>query len=146
MSNSIIGGFNNTATNTNTIVVGQGSIGVSGSIGVCGSIGMTGSIGANGTGGPGSGAYQITDWKEEMQEKYNNRFIIKTDYDAMDFSPINLITDTHEVRVSKDTTNTNREYRFIPKSMSNIVNETDLFIQTLIVMIRDEKITNIING
>lgn len=54
----------------------------------------------------------------------------------MDFSPINLITDT----------TTDREYKFIPKSMSNIVNETDKFIQTLIVMIRDEKLDNIING
>jgi hypothetical protein len=136
MSNSIIGGFNNTATNTNTIIVGQGSIGVSGSIGVCGSIGMAGSIGANGTGGPGSGAYQITDWKEELMKKYNNRFTIKTDYDSMTFAPTNVITDT----------NTNKEYKFTPKSISNIVNETDLFIQALITIIRDEKLDNIING
>jgi hypothetical protein len=130
-SQSIIGGSNNTVTNTNTIVAGSQN-----SAGTCGSIGFGGIIGANGTGGPGSGAYQITDWKEEMQEKYNNRFIIKTDYDAMTFAPTNIITDT----------NTNREYIFIPTNMSNIVKETDKFIQTLIVMIRDEKLDNIING
>jgi hypothetical protein len=122
--NSIIGGYKNIVT------------GSQGSIGVCGSIGFGGIIGTNGTGGPGSGAYQITDWKEELQKKYNNRFIIKTDYDAMTLAPTNLITDN----------NTNREYIFIPTNMSNIVNETDKFIQTLIVMIRDEKLTHIFNG
>jgi hypothetical protein len=130
-SQSIIGGSNNTITGY------QGSIvaGSQNSAGTCGSIGIAGTIGAQGTAGP-AGAWQITDWKEELQEKYNNRFTIKTEYDAMDFSPINLITDT----------NTNREYRFIPTNMSNIVKETDKFIQTLIVMIRDEKLDNIING
>ena len=132
--NSIIGGYNNTATNTNTIIVGQGSIGVSGSIGICGSIGMTGSIGSNSTSGPAG--FQITDWKEELMKKYNNRFTIETDYDSMSFAPTNLITDT----------NTNKEYKFTPKSISNIVNETDLFIQALITIIRDEKLDNIING
>jgi hypothetical protein len=122
--NSIIAGYNNIVTGSQN------------SIGTCGSIGFGGTIGANGTGGPGSGAYQITDWKEEMQKKYHNRFIIKTDYDAMTFAPTNIIIDN----------TTNREYIFIPKNMSNIVKETDKFIQTLIVMIRDEKLDNIING
>lgn len=126
-SNTIIGGCNNTVTSTcSSIVGGQGSIGVSGSFGVCGSIGATGTVG-----------YQsIIDWKEEIMKKYNNRFIIKTDYDTMSFAPTNTITDTK----------TNKEYEFKPKNISNIVEETDLFIQALITIIRDEKLENIING
>jgi hypothetical protein len=110
------------------------NISTSGSIGVQGSIGMTGSIGAQGTSGPGG--FQITDWKEELMKKYNNRFIIKTDYDTMTFAPTNIITDTK----------TNKEYEFKPSEMSDMVNETDLFIQALITIIRDEKITHIFNG
>lgn len=135
--NSIIGGCNNTVTSTSSsIIIGQGSIGISGSIGTCGSIGIGGSIGAQGTAGPGSGAWQITDWKEELMKKYNNRFTIETDYDAMSFAPNNIITDTK----------TNKEYEFKPQSISNIVEETDLFIQALITIIRDEKLNTIING
>jgi hypothetical protein len=135
-SNTIIGGYNNTVTSTcSSIIGGQGSIGANNqwlpiASGVCGS------IGAQGTSGPGSGAYQITDWKEDIMNKYNNRFIIKTDYDAMTFAPTNIITDTK----------TNKEYKFTPKSISNIVEETDLFIQALITIIRDEKLTHIFNG
>ena len=117
----------------NTIKGTSGSIGIQGSIGTQGSIGITG---AQGTGGPGSGAYQITDWKEDIMKKYHNRFIIKTDYDTMSFAPNNIIKDTK----------TNKEYEFKPQSISNIVNETDQFIQALITIIRDEKLNTIING
>ena len=129
-SQSIIGGSNNTVTGYQVSIVA----GSQNSAGTCGSIGIAGTIGAQGTAGPAG--YQITDWKEELQQKYNNRFTIETKYDAMTFAPTNLITDT----------TTNREYIFIPTNISNIVNETDKFIQTLIVMIRDEKLDNIING
>lgn len=125
-SNTIIGGCNNITSTCSSIIGGQGSIGVSGSIGMTGSIGATGTVG-----------YQsIIDWKEEIMKKYNNRFIIKTDYDTMSFAPTNTITDTK----------TNKEYEFKPKNISNIVEETDLFIQALITIIRDEKLENIING
>ena len=131
---SIIGGCNNTATSTcSSIIGGQGPIGTCGSIGIGGSIGTCGSIGT--TGSVGYQGY-MTDWKEDIQKKYHNRFIIKTDYDTMSFAPTNIITDNR----------TNKEYEFTPKSMSNIVEETDLFIQALITIIRDEKITDIFNG
>lgn len=139
-SQSIIVGSNNTVTGyQGSIVTGSQNL-----AGTCGSIAIGGTIGAQGTAGPAG--YQITDWKEELQKKYHNRFIIRTEYDAVDFSPTNIITDTHEVRVSKDTTTNNREYKFIPTNRSNIVKETDKFIQTLIIMIRDEKLDKIING
>lgn len=117
---SIIGGCNNTATSTcSSIIGGQGPIGT------CGSIGTQGQAG-----------YQIIDWKENIQKKYNNRFIIQTDYDTMSFAPTNIITDTR----------TNKEYEFKPNNISDIMNETDKFIQGLIIEIRDEKITTIFNG
>jgi len=50
-------------------------------------------------------------------------------------------------------TNSNKQYKFtsIPNLltytyMSNIMNETDRFIKELIITIRDEKITQVING
>ena len=123
MSNkTIMGGCNNTVTSTcSSIIGGQ----VSTTLGTCGSIGTQGQAG-----------YQIADWKEDIMKKYNNRFTIETEYDAMSFAPTNIITDT----------NTNKEYKFKPKSISNIVNELDLFIQELITIIRDEKLTHIFNG
>lgn len=121
-SNTIMGGCNNIVTSTcSSIIGGQNSISTCGSIGI--------------NGGPNPRGYQITDWKEDIMNKYHNRFIIKTDYDSMSFAPTNIITDTK----------TNKEYEFTPKSMYNIVEETDQFIQALITIIRDEKITNIIN-
>jgi hypothetical protein len=119
--NSIIAGYNNTATITcSSIIGGQNSIST------CGSIGINGGTNPRG--------YQITDWKEDLQKKYP-RFIIKTDYDTMSFAPTNIITDTK----------TNKEYEFTPKSMSNIVEETEQFIQRLIITIRDEKLNTLIN-
>ena len=124
-------------------------------IGTCGSIGSQGSIGTTGLQGT-----QITDWKEDMMKKYP-RFTITTEYDAMTFAPINIIIDTHEVRVSKevvkkkkwwqrkknkDTNNTRQEYKFKPSNISDIMNETEQFIQGLIVTIREDKINTIING
>jgi hypothetical protein len=99
-----------------------------------GSRGQAGITGHQGTSGPGG--YQITDWKEDIQKKYNNRFIIKTNYDSMSFAPTNIITDTK----------TNKEYEFKPNSISNIVEETDQFIKELITIIRDEKLNTLING
>jgi 23S rRNA maturation-related 3'-5' exoribonuclease YhaM len=98
-----------------------------------GSRGQAGITGHQGTSGPGG--YQITDWKEDIQKKYNNRFIIKTDYDTMSFAPTNIITDTK----------TNKEYEFKPSNISDIMNETDRYIQQLIITIRDKKINDIIN-
>ena len=90
------------------------------------------------TGHPGPGGYQITDWKDELMKKYP-QFTIKTEYDAMTFAPTNTIIDNR----------TGEEYKLTPSNISNmsdIINETDLFIQKLIITIRDEKITTIING
>jgi hypothetical protein len=133
MSNTItpiIGGINNISIGT------CGSIGAQGSIGTCGSIGIGSTVGITGLQGTaGPRGYQITDWKEDMMKKYP-RFTIKTDYDTMSFAPTNIITDTR----------TNKEYEFTPQSISNIVEETDLFIKQLIVTIREDKINNIING
>ncbi len=121
---SIIGGSNNTVTNTcSSIIGGQRSINT------CGSISIGGSIGTQGQAG------YLTDWKDDMMKKYPN-FTIKTEYDTFSFVPTNIITDNK----------TNKEYKFTPQSISNIVEETEKFIQTLITTIRDEKITNIING
>jgi len=121
------------SSTSNKTIITQGSIGSIGSVGSPGIKIHGSSTGYQGTSGPGG---WITDWREDIMNKYHNRFIIKTDYDTMSFTPTNIIIDTK----------TNKEYKFIPNSMSNIVNETDLFIQTLITTIRDEKITNIING
>ena len=87
-----------------------------------------------GTSGPGG---YMTDWKEDMMKKYP-QFTIKIEYEPMNnyIDPIHVIIDKI----------TNEEYKFKPSNMSNIMNETDLFIQGLIVTIRDEKITTIING
>jgi hypothetical protein len=115
-----MGGCNNIVTSTCSSVIGQNSIST------CGSIGINGGTNPRG--------YQITDWKEDLQKKYP-RFIIKTDYDTMSFAPTNIITDTK----------TNKEYEFTPKSMSNIVEETEQFIQRLIITIRDEKLNTLIN-
>jgi hypothetical protein len=130
MSNkTIMGGCNNIVTNTcSSIIGGQ----VSTTLGTCGSIAIGGTIGAQGTAGPAG--YQIKDWKEDIMNKYP-RFIIKTDYDTMSFAPTNIITDT----------NTNKEYEFKPQSISNIVEETEQFIQSLIIIIRDEKLNDIFN-
>lgn len=85
------------------------------------------------TSGPSA---MITDWKEELMRKYNNRFIIKAEYDSKTMAPNNIIIDN----------NTNKEYKFKPKSIFDIMNETDNYIKQLIISIRDHKITNIINA
>ena len=129
MSNTItpiIGGINNISIGT------CGSIGAQGSIGTCGSIGIGGITGHQGTAGPGG---YMTDWKEDMMKKYP-RFTIKTEYDVMTFSPTNIIIDN----------NTQKEYKFKPQFTSDIMNETEQFIQGLIITIRDEKINDIFNG
>jgi len=94
--------------------------------------GSGGVAGHQGTAGPGG---WITDWKEDMMKKYP-RFTIKTEYDDKTFSPTNIIIDNR----------TNEEYKFKPQFTSDIMNETEQFIQGLIITIRDEKITTIING
>ena len=91
-----------------------------------------GSTGLQGTAGPAG--YQITDWKVELRKKYP-RFTIKTEYDFMTFAPTNTIIDN----------NNNIEYKFKPQSMSDIMNETDSYIQQLIIKIREDKITDIID-
>ena len=94
--------------------------------------GQAGTTGHQGTSGPQG---YMTDWEEDMMKKYP-RFTIKTEYDAMTFSPTNIIIDNR----------TNEEYKFKPQFTSNIMNETDQFIQGLIITIREDKINNIING
>ena len=120
----IIGGINNKVINTCGSIVG----GINKT-----STGITGTTGLQGSSGPGG---WITDWKEDMMKKYP-RFTIKTEYDDKTFSPTNnIIIDNR----------TNEEYKFKPQFTSDIMNETEQFIQGLIITIRDEKITTIING
>lgn len=97
-----------------------------------------GSRGQGGSSRPGS-----LDWKEMVENKYNNRFTITNEYDSTDLSTKCIIIDT----------NSNKQYKFTSQPnlltytyMSNIMNETEQFIQGLIIKIRDEKITTIING
>jgi len=104
-----------------------------------GSRGQGGIKGHQGSSSGSAGGYQITDWKEDIMNKYHNRFTIKTEYDTvtMTFNPIPVVIDN----------NTNKLYKINHTSGSyNIMNETDRFIQQLIITIRDEKITQVING
>jgi hypothetical protein len=98
-----------------------------------GSGGQAGITGYQGTSGPGG--FQITDWKEELMKKYP-RFNIKTEYDDMTFAPTSIIIDKR----------TGKEYKLKPSNISDIMNETDRYIQGLIITIRDEKINTLING
>ena len=109
---------------TNTSIV-TGSIGVTGSTGIGGSTGLTGSTGYQG--------FQITDWKEDMMRKYP-RFTIKTEYDVMTFSPTSIIIDK----------TTNKEYKYKATNVTYIVDETEQFIQSLVIILRDQKINNIL--
>jgi len=124
-----VGGYSNIAIGT------CGSVGIPGSVGTCGSTGIGGPVGSKGISGKaGPAGFQITDWKDDLMKKYNNRFFIKTEYDVMTFAPTNIIIDT----------NTNKDYKFKPSNMSDMANETDHFIQGLIILIRDNKINNIL--
>lgn len=105
-----------------------------------GSGGQAGITGYQGTSGPGG--FQITDWKEDLQKKYP-RFTIT--YDDMSFAPISIIIDKR----------TGKEYKLTPSNISDIIlklnpnltmNETDRYIQGLIITIREDKINTIING
>ena len=101
-----------------------------------GSTGQAGITGHQGTSGPG--AFQITDRKEELMRKYP-QFTIKIEYEPMlnYIDPIHVVTDNR----------TNKEYKIKhTTNQSNIMNETEQFIQGLIIKIRDEKITQVING
>ena len=109
---------------------------------IYGSGGHGGSSGHGGT--SGSGGFQITDWKDELMRKYP-QFTIKIEYEPM----LNYIDPIHIIIDNK----TNKEYKMKPNlqvtlstTMSNIMNETEQFIQGLIIKIRDEKITQVING
>lgn len=93
----------------------------------------TGQAGYQGTSGPGG--FQITDWKEDIQKKYP-RFTITTEYDDMSFATISIIIDKR----------TGKKYKLKPSNISDIMNETEQFIQGLIITIREDKINNIING
>ena len=116
---------------TNTSIV-TGSIGVTGSTGIGGSTGLTGSTGYQ-TGSTGYQGFQITDWKEDMMRKYP-RFTIKTEYDVMTFSPTSIIIDK----------TTNKEYKYKATNVTYIVDETEQFIQSLVIILRDQKINNIL--
>jgi hypothetical protein len=115
-----------------------------GSGGHGGSTGWSGNGLSSHGGTSGSGGYQITDWKDELMRKYP-QFTIKIEYEPM----LNYIDPIHIIIDNK----TNKEYKMKPNlqvtlstTMYNIMNETEQFIQGLIIKIRDEKITNIING
>ena len=101
-----------------------------------GSTGQAGITGHQGTSGPGG--FQITDWKDELMRKYP-QFTIKIEYEPMlnYIDPIHVVTDNR----------TNKQYKIKhTTNQSNIMNETEQFIQELIIRIRDEKITQVING
>ena len=96
-----------------------------------------GSTGHGGTSGPG--AFQITDWKEELMRKYT-QFTIKIEYEPT------LLKYIDQIPVVTDN-RTNKQYKIKhTTNQSNIMNETEQFIQELIITIRDEKITQVING
>ena len=82
------------------------------------------------TSGPSA---MITDWKEELMKKYP-RFTIKTEYNSKTMAPNNIVIDN----------NTNIEYKFKAQSIYDIMNETEQFIQQLIISIRDQKINKIL--
>ena len=101
-----------------------------------GSGGQAGITGHQGTSGPG--AFQITDWKDELMRKYP-QFTIKIEYEPM----LNYIDPIHVIIDNR----TNKQYKIKhTTNQSNIMNETEQFIQGLIIKIRDEKITKVING
>ena len=93
-----------------------------------------GSGGQQGTSGPGG---YMTDWKEDIQKKYP-QFTIKIEYELMNnyIDPIHVIIDKI----------TNEEYKLKHSNRSNWIYETEQLIQELIITIRDEKITQVING
>ena len=70
-----------------------------------GSRGQGGIKGHQGSSSGSAGGYQITDWKEDIMNKYHNRFTIKTEYDTvtMTFNPIPVVIDN----------NTNKLYKMI---------------------------------
>jgi hypothetical protein len=129
MSNKIIGGHNNISIGT------CGSLGIQGSLGTCGTSGIHGTIGITGhqgTSGPGG---FMTDWKVELMKKYP-RFTIMTDYSIN--GPSNIIIDNNTGLEYKLTSTSNS-----PLSLSNIIDETEQFIQQLIIDIRHNKITSL---
>ena len=123
---------NNTNIGTNGSIGTQGitSRSITQITGTSGLHGVIGSNGIQGTSGPAG-----SDWKQIIEDKYKNRFIIKTEYDAITLAPTTIIIDN----------NTGEEYKFKPLSMYNIMNETENFINELIITLRDLKINNIIN-
>jgi hypothetical protein len=103
-----------------------------------GSGGQGGIKGHQGSSSGSAGGFQITDWKEELMRKYP-QFTIKIEYEPMlnYIDPIHIIIDNR----------TNKQYKIKhTNNQSNIMNETKQFIQELIIKIRDEKITQVING
>lgn len=111
----------------------SGTFGTSGPSGLSGwSSGPTGTSGLSGTSGPSG---YLVDWEEEISKKYKGRFTISTEYDSMTFAPINHIIDN----------NTGKKWTFKPNNISDVLSETDKFIQRLIIELRDEKINDIIN-
>ena len=90
------------------------------------------------TGSGGVAGHQITDWKDELMRKYP-QFTIKIEYEPM----LNYIDPIHVIIDNR----TNKQYKIKhTTNQSNIMNETEQFIQGLIIKIRDEKITQVING
>jgi hypothetical protein len=105
---------------------------------IYGSRGQGGSTSHQGSSSGSAGAFQITDWKDELMRKYP-QFTIKIEYEPMlnYIDPIHIIIDNR----------TNKQYKIKhTNNQSNIMNETEQFIQGLIIKIRDEKITQVING
>jgi hypothetical protein len=104
-----------------------------GSFNTCGSTGTFATIGSNGLSGTQGGFHFHKKWKESLMEKYPN-FKIEQIYDPHTLSPIITIIDKNS-----------KQWTFKHKGISNIMEETEQFIKELINIIRDEKITNLLN-
>jgi hypothetical protein len=70
-------------------------------------------------------------WKDQLMRKYPN-FTIKSEYDDIIFTSVHVVIDNNTKKVYK-----------VPHNIVNIMDETEQFIQRLIITIRDEKINTI---
>jgi hypothetical protein len=71
------------------------------------------------------------DWKDQLMRKYP-QFNIKSEYDDIIFTSVHVVIDNNTKKVYK-----------VPHNIVNIMDETEQFIQKLIITIRDEKINTI---
>jgi hypothetical protein len=120
MSNSIIGGLNNTITSTCNIVYGSNNTSI------CGSTGYQGTAGPAG--------YMVSTLEITIS-KYGNRFILMN-YEINDaFRPSIKLVDNYTLK----------EHTFSPINMISIEEEFQEFLNNIIITDRDTKIENILN-